>query len=342
MRKRVTALTGAIRSPSVEERAAAAAEGGSRSVHDRLMADWPALNEIELRKPPAPPPLPEQLTVTAWNIERCKWVEPSAGVIAGSDADIVLATEMDIGMARSSQRNSVADLASSLGLGYAYGVEFVELGHGDPRETHDCAGQTNIHGLHGNAILSRWPLADVSILPLDDGGEWFVRAPKGDGQHRVGGRMAMAARIDTPNGRMTLVSVHYESESTPESRADQTARLLDQIETYYGSGPCIIGGDLNTKGFLDCGASPEDMMAFPERFEPSFSRFADAGFDWRHCNCGRATTRLHPFDPPKPLKTLDWLFARKLATREPFTAPALSEDGDTISDHDLIGTKVIP
>jgi endonuclease/exonuclease/phosphatase family metal-dependent hydrolase len=342
MRERVTALTESLRPPSVAERAAAAAEGGSRGVHDRLMADWPALNEIEFRQSGAAPVRPEQLTITAWNIERCKWVEPSAGIIVGSQADIVLATEIDVGMARSSQRNTAADLAGILGMGYAYGVEFVELGHGDPQETRDCAGQTNDCGLHGNAILSRWTLSGVSLLPLDDGGAWFVSAPKGDGQHRIGGRMAMAANIETRNGPLTLVSAHYESESTPESRAVQTARLLDQIDRHYGNGPCVIGGDLNTAGFLQAGVSPDDMMAFPERFEPSFAHFAKAGFDWRSCNTGQVTTRLYLSSPANPLKTLDWIFVRGLVAKEPFVVPALSEDGYMISDHELIGTTVIP
>ncbi|MBT6727211.1 MAG: hypothetical protein HOA75_10715 [Deltaproteobacteria bacterium] len=39
--------------------------------------------------------------------------------------------------------------------GYAFRVEFVELGLGDPPETAEFNGVPNEHGLHGNAILSR-------------------------------------------------------------------------------------------------------------------------------------------------------------------------------------------
>ncbi len=94
----------------------------------------------------------------------------------------------------------------------------------------------NDHGLHGNAFLSRYPLRDVALIPLDDGGFWFIQAPKNDGQYRVGGRMAMAARIDTASGPLTICSVHYESESDAEGRAAQTETLLNALDALYGRG----------------------------------------------------------------------------------------------------------
>ena len=328
--------------PSLEERKEAASAWGQSDAHAKFQAEWSCLNTLEYRKPAKLLPPPASLTVTAWNIERCKHVEDSAKLLQSVNADVVLATEMDLGMARSGQHHTTSELASCLGFAYAYGVEFVELGLGDSFETAACTGMTNLHGIHGNAILSRWPLEDIALIPLDTGGEWFVRAPKNDGQYRVGGRMALAARIDTTKGPLVLVSVHYESESDARGRAHQSKILLASIEDIYGQGATVIGGDLNTKGFMEAGMSAAEILATPEKAEPGFARFAAHGYDWRAANLGEFTTRLPPLSSPSaPLKTLDWLFTRGVEARSPFITPALSANGRYLSDHELIGARVM-
>jgi len=343
MRRTIRHAVGAIVPPTQAARAEAAAQGGRRVAHDRYLESWPCLNTVEAAAPPDASEPPARMTVAAWNIERCKWIAPSAGLIGSVGADIVLATELDYGMARSGQHHTAVGLAAALGFGYVFGVEFVELGLGDVHETTACAGQQNLHGLHGNAILSRYPLLNPTILPLDDGGAWYVASPKGDGQHRVGGRIAIAAQVETANGPVTLAAAHYESESTGEIRALQTERLLAELDAEYGDGPCVIGGDLNTKGFLDAGVCAEEMMAQPGQVERSFDMFAHYGFDWRNCNTGQVTTRLPAHAPPgTPLKTLDWLFVRDVTAHAPFVAPALSERGDYLSDHEMVCAVITP
>ncbi|ARE40343.1 hypothetical protein RGUI_2202 [Rhodovulum sp. P5] len=343
MRNPITTAVPAIIPPTMEDRTKAIVAGGNRAAHDRFMASWACLNSIEVAPPPAPPAPTENLTVAAWNIERCKRVAANAWRIGQAQADIVLATEMDLGMARSGQRHTTADLAAALGMGHAFGVEFVELGLGDAYETARHAGETNLHGLHGNALLSRWPLKNAALIPLDDGAEWYVRAPKGDGQHRVGGRMAMAAQIDLATGPLTLVSVHFESESDASGRAAQARRLLDSVDAIYGAGPCVIGGDLNTRGFLDAGVGTEEMLSDPAQTEPCFTAFAEHGFDWRASNTGATTTRPHPAAPrDTPLKTLDWLFTRGVTAKNAFVAPAICDQGLYLSDHELIGVEIAP
>lgn len=343
MREDVSRAVAAMIPPDHAARAAAAAAGGDAAAHARAMDDWPCMSEIELRQPDAPPPPPETLTVAAWNIERCKRVEESAALIRRAGADVVLATEMDWGMARSGQRHATRDLAALLGMGYAYGVEFVELGTGDPYETRLFEGQPNDAGLHGNAILSRFPLKDAALLPLDAGGMWFVSAPKKDGQHRVGGRMAMAARIETAQGALTVAAAHYESESDAAGRARQTETLLAKLAARYGAGPAVIGGDVNTNGFREAGIAAPDAFADPAATEPMFDALAQAGFDWRAANCGELTTRPHPAAPPDRTQTvLDWLFTRGVAANGPFILPALCENGRYLSDHELIGARIAP
>lgn len=336
MREPVRQTTSALSTPSQEARAAAASGLRNLQEHDRLLSTWPSLTQVELVQPPSTP-APQTLTIAAWNIERCKRVPETAEVLRASGADIVLATEMDHGMARSGQRHTTRDLAKALGMGFAFGVEFVELGTGDAYETGLFADVPNTHGLHGNAILSRYTMENVSLLPLEDSGKWFTGTPKSDGQFRIGGRMAIAAQI----GGVTYVSVHYESESDAEGRADQTRRLLDLIARDFGDGPSVIGGDLNTAAFSDQRMSGAEILADPTLAEPSFAAFAEAGFDWQSCNAPGITTRAAPGKPVRyPLKKLDWLFVRGLVASDPVITPAICDRGDYLSDHELITAQV--
>jgi len=336
MREPVRNTTPVLPTPSHDARKAAASGSRSAADHAALLQSWDCLTHVEVQQPP-PVDIPATLTVAAWNIERCKRVEETAEVLRARGADIVLATEMDYGMARSGQRHTTRDLADALGMGFAYGVEFVELGTGDPYETGLFADVPNDHGLHGNAILSRYPLENVALLPLDDSGQWFTGTPKNDEQFRIGGRMAIAAQI----GGVTYVSVHYESESDAQGRADQTRRLLDLIAREYPAGPCIVAGDLNTAGFSDQHMKGADILANPREVEPSFAAFAEADFDWQSANAAGVTTRAAPGKPVRyPLKKLDWFFVRGVTASGPAITAAICDRGDYLSDHELITVTV--
>lgn len=331
-----------METPSPDLRADALSHGGDADFNATAQAAWPCLTTLELRQPSGPPlPAATRLTVAAWNIERLKRVEDSAELLRAVGADIVLATEVDIGMARSGQRHTIRDLAQALGMGYVFGTEFVELGTGDPYETSLFADVPNSGGLHGNAILSRYPLANVALIPLDAGGLWFMSQPKNDGQLRIGGRMGIAAQIATPQGPLTLCAVHYESESTPRSRATETRVLLDGLTRTYGQGPTVIGGDLNTKTLLDGTRSCAAALADPAPQEPAFAVFAKHGFDWRGCNAGQPTTRAAPGRPARyPLWMLDWLFTRGVAASQPRVHAAVSSAGQYLSDHEVLTARI--
>ncbi|MEL6572393.1 MAG: ATP-binding cassette domain-containing protein [Pseudomonadota bacterium] len=336
VRDPIRRTTEAMVTPSLDDRTAAAAGPREAEDHKRYLTTWECLTSIEVQ-PAAAAEVPEEITIAAWNIERCKRVPESASLLQQSGADIVLATEMDYGMARSGQHHTTRDLAKALGMGYAFGVEFVELGTGDPFETKHFADVPNEHGLHGNAILSRYPFENPRLLPLNDDGLWFKGTPKNDGQFRIGGRMAMAVQI----AGITFVAVHYESESDADGRAYQTRRMLDMIADEYGDGPCVIGGDLNTAGFAAAHLSGEETLANPAAVEPSFTHFTNAGFSWVSSNTVGMTTRAAPGKPVRhPLKKLDWLFARGVTATAPAVWPALSERGDYLSDHELITTRI--
>ncbi len=301
------------------------------AAHDRLAAALPAVNAVEYRPPGAPRPLGLPLRVIAWNAERCKYGPASAALLAATRADLVLLSEVDVGMARSGNRHTVADLAAALGLGALFGVEFVELGLGDDREQRWHAGQANDVGFHGNAILSPAPLESPCLIRLNDGGHWFTAAD-GD-ERRLGCRMALAARIPAPAGPLFAVSVHLEDRCDPAMRAAQTARLVAAVDDLAAGLPVVIGGDFNTKAL-----PPGDVALHdPERFEPLFSVLRDAGYRWTDANTSAPTMRTRPDGtPPPPIQRLDRLFVRGLAAHQPAVLPAVDANGSAISDHEVI------
>jgi len=300
----------------------------TQAEHDRMAATQPALSTIEVVHIDSGTDAGNSIVVAAWNAERLKYHAPSVQLVRQSGADILLLTEADLGMARAGNRHTVADLARDLGMSYVFGVEFIELGLGDSREREWHKGETNAVGFHGNALLSRLPIKDAALIRLDDGGTWWTNAK--DGQGRIGGRMAIAARIETSFGPILAVSVHLESKTDIDDRAKQTSRLIAAVEKLAGDLPVLIGGDFNTN-ILPAGTRE------PEAHEMLFSLLAEAGYRWETANDFALTQRTRPDGTPKPpFARLDWLFTRGLTASEALTVPAVDADGAAISDHDLV------
>lgn len=211
-------------------------------------------------------------------------------------ADLIIFNEVDWGMNRTLFRNVAAELADGLRMNYAYGVEFVEV---DPvtmgiddqvvlREVKETYADTveskaemidhvkrvmkpdpaRYRGLHGTAILSRYPLENVRVVPFKfQGHDWYAdekrkasELTKIEGklsadvfkeqlvrQVRRGGRMMLIADIvddELPSGRVTVVATHLEDMATPANRKKQLIELLDEIKSI--DHPVIVAGDMNT------------------------------------------------------------------------------------------------
>ncbi len=201
------------------------------------------------------------------------------------DADILALNEVDLGMKRTEYRDVARDLAGKLRMNYAYGVEFVEV---DPlfdldterislpdralqqRLEEDLRVDTDrYHGLHGNAVLSRYPILHARIIRLPVCYDWYgseVRAisqlergkrwsarklfrERIEREVRHGGRMALVVDVampDLPTGELTVVSAHLENRCPPACRQKQVAALLAAIQTVRN--PVVLAGDLNSSG----------------------------------------------------------------------------------------------
>ena len=306
------------------------------AAHDEAARDIPALHAIEIRPPAKPAPAASRLRIATWNLERCKDVEASATLLRRCGAELVLLSEMDLGMARSGQRHTTRDLAEALGYGYAFGVEFVELGHGLGQEL-DHAGEPNRVGLHGNAILAAAGLADPVLTRLDRSGAWFRR----DWHHRrIGGRIGLGATA-SPGGRpLRVVSVHLENIGSAEERRRQIQPILACLAATP-DGAAIVAGDFNTAELPDTDSTEAGWLAEADRYEPLFGEMRAAGFQWQSANQAQHGRRfVDDGRPPPKLRRVDWFFTRGVDATNPQCWPAVDAAGRPISDHDLMTVDI--
>ncbi len=337
---------------SAERREEIAQGPRGRDEHGRLAAEIGALNLIEARPPAAPAPPPDNAArVVFWNAQRGTHLDAATGLLEGLGADIILLCEMDDGMARSGQRHTARELARGLGgLGYVFGVEFVELGLGDARESARHAGGANRHGLHGAAILAPSALARPALIRLETDGDWFGAA---QGQPRIGGRIALAAIMPVAGTDVLFVSVHLESHSDPDFRGRQMQILLDAVDRHAPGMPAVIGGDFNSCSMArgtrkDAGklsallAEDPDRLLIPQPYEPLFAIAEAQGFDWRAGNGPDPTRRPTDGTPGRPVGRIDWFFTRGVTAADPATIAAVDATGAAISDHELIGVTIAP
>lgn len=293
--------------------------------------------------------------VAAWNAERCRHLDASLTLLARIDADVLLLSELDAGMARSANHDVPRRLAEGLGLAGGFAVEFVELSVGDAVDegfARSFGQSSNERGLHGNAVLARAGLRDGSAcaLRLDAGGDWFTHER---GQPRIGGRVAVAGLVTIGGTEVVVVSFHLESSSTADERAAQLSVLLRLVDECFGATvPCVLGGDANTFGapiteLFDrenvrrMRAEDPTRFSWPVAVEPLFDVAAHHNFSWLDANVAAPTTNHDAAGLPDhvPLH-LDWLLVRGLEARRPTIVHAVDGSGTTLSDHEIVCVSV--
>jgi endonuclease/exonuclease/phosphatase family metal-dependent hydrolase len=335
------------------ERAAMLALLPEPGTHARLQRALPGLHRVEWAPPLRPAPPCAEARLVAWNAERGRDPVAAAALLRRTGADALLLSELDVGMARSEQRHAARELAGRLGMGFAFGVEFLELGLGNGEERTRCAGRRNAVGYHGGAVASALPLERPVLVRLDAGGDWFDGRR---GERRVGGRIALLATLPIGSARVALASLHLESHCDPARRDAQVASLLEALDAYAPGAPAVLGGDFNTHSLglaelLDRDALARAVRADPHRFaepephEPLFARLARAGFEQRACNVAGASTerRRGPDGSRRGALRLDWLFARGVAAAAPEVVDAVDPaTGAALSDHEAIALTIRP
>jgi len=320
--------------------------------HRQAVFDAGCFGVVEVGGAPSEP-RPGPLRVVAANLERGRRLDDWVDLLRRTDADVVLISEADGGMARSGNRYVVRELADRLGMQFAFAVEFVELGLGSPDEVAALpAGARNEFGVHGGAVLSRVGLDRPAAVRLEFDGSWYD--PEGP-EPRVGGRVAVMATV----GGTVVVAPHLESHGGPRGRARQVADLLDVVDAYASGRPVVVGGDLNTHT-LDLSGSEavdgqdatadgagdafhDDRFLLPFDHEPLFAEAAARGYQWETANSAEPTHRtLYRGGPVRGKLNLDWFLTRDVVASDPEVIPVLAADGTALSDHELIAVTVEP
>lgn len=290
----------------------------------------------------------DRLRVVAWNLERGWHLDTWAQVPELGAADLLLLTELDVGMARSDQRHVARELAQHFGLEWAFAPQFEELTLGIPAERRRVRGQVNREALHGLGILSRLPIVSARVVALPDAFDWSRSY-----ETRRGGRIGLIAELETPEGgRLQAVCVHLECYAEPEERAGQMRVLLGALEP----GSCILGGDLNTTtgnlrskrtllALLARRAFSPWRIANPVPLEPAFAAAESAGFSHHHSNLRGVGTGIPHWLPAWPRRLrprVDWILLRGIAAVAGSLGvhPAPRVDGRRLSEHDGVGVEI--
>jgi len=187
-----------------------------------------------------------RLRVGHWNLEHGNRFDAIARALethpALAGADLVTLNEVDLGMARSGNRDVARELAARLGLHAAWGALFLESTRGRDDDALHAAPQDNAESLFGLAILSRWPLANARLVPLP-GPERLLFE-----RERMTGRfVALVCDVTHPTRPFVAATVHLEVHRTRAHRAAQMRRVLDALAGE--SRPVVLAGDWNTHTF---------------------------------------------------------------------------------------------
>jgi len=317
----------------------------------------------------------------AWNLERGIEFEGQLEALRNhpylKTGDVFLLTETDVGMARSGNRAVAQELAAELGMHFAFVPCYLNLSKGSGIE-YDAHGENDL-GLHGNAILSRYPIRSMRPVHLKNGIDKMTRREK-----RIGRQTALAAEIEFPNCQVTAACVHLDANSTQRHRAEQMQDVLDALDP---NGAVIIGGDWNTTTYNSSRAFHAiagfwlrvfmgvDHVIRKHYLHPYsyferelFESLAKRGFDYRDCNRdGEYTISYDVYDSKTrknlgewvpafcfpfirwalrkhggkcPLK-IDWFATRGLNPEDPTVVHDLREGRDVpLSDHDAIGVDI--
>ncbi len=301
--------------------------------HHQAVADAGCFDVVEVGGTSSTRPRPEQVRVVAANLERGRHLDAWVELFEAADADVLLLSEADGGMARSGNRYVARELADRLGMAFVFAVEFVELSLGGAEEQEGLPPDArNEFGVHGGAVLSRVGLDRPAAVRLEFDGEWYAASSH---EPRVGGRCAVVATV----GDLVVVVPHLESHGPPEGRAEQLADLLDLVEAYADGRAVVVGGDLNTHTLHLRDPEPLDEPFDPQRFldpvsrEPLFAEATARGYRWEEANVAGSTVR-------KGGANLDWFLVRGIEVSDPETIPAVDAAGHPISDHEVLALTV--
>ena len=179
------------------------------------------------------------IRVVDWNIERGLQLTAILEFLTQADADILLLQEVDVNARRTQRLNIAREIAQKLRMNYVFGREFVELTQGS---------NTN-PAWHGQATLSRWKISRPRVIHFRRQSNfwkphWFL--PRHEPfQERLGGRIALAAEIETAGISIMSYNLHLESRGNDQLRLSQLEEVVQDASAYSSIPLIVLAGDLN-------------------------------------------------------------------------------------------------
>jgi endonuclease/exonuclease/phosphatase family metal-dependent hydrolase len=262
----------------------------------------------------------------AWNVERGICYEEILEELKENPllkhADLLLLTETDSGMARSRNRNIARDLAVELKMNYYFVPAYINLCKGNGMEVDvEGASDDNELALHGNAILSRYPIKNLQSIPLKN-----CKDKMSGKEKRIGHQQALAATIEFPQGAVRAVCIHLDALSTQKQRQNQMISILERLKVEPNI-PVLLGGDWNTstynsshaffaicgfwyRVFMGVGNVIANHYPYPDRYfeKGLFQSIKSFGYEYENCNELGAGTNHYAVDDIKKYKILrDWV-----------------------------------
>jgi len=220
--------------------------------------------------------------IVSWNIERGLQFAKILEFLRTMQADVLLLQELDLNARRTGHRDVAHELARSLNLNYAFGMEFQELSQGTP----------NSPAYHGMATLTPWPISNARVIRFRNQSQfWSPRWYVPDlalFQRRIGGRIALVAEIAIYGRKVVTYNIHLESRGGDRLRLRQLQEVLDDSRGYIDRPEMVLAGDFN----MNAGAAAAAPL--------SDARFYDALRMPEH-----PTSTAHGFHQPH---TIDWIF----------------------------------
>jgi endonuclease/exonuclease/phosphatase family metal-dependent hydrolase len=243
-----------------------------------------------------------RLNIVTWNIEQGMAYDAILRTLRTLDADILLLQEVDRHCRRTGYRDVARDLAEALDMNWVAAGEFQEIGE----------GRGGRPAITGQAILSRFPIADARVLRFKAQDRW--RWSINPAQPRRGGRMVLIAR----SHGLLLYNTHIESGGKEKLKRAQMAEVLAHQAREAAAlaaraetaGPVLIAGDFNN------GPLTHSPMFAPLTAAAFTDALGEATFRGPTSRGGR-----HP---------IDWIFVKGLT---PISGVGRVVDAQAASDH---------
>lgn len=201
------------------------------------------LDGLDQRDAPGARPLGRTFRAAAWNIQRGTHLRELIAALKDDPelarADVLMLSEVDLGMGRSGNAHVARELASAIGMGYAFAVSYLAL---EDDYLENVEGTPSTYALAGSAILSRAPILRAVNADVPAVRDKF----SSKSEKRLGRKRAVVAQVATEAGPVTLAQAHLDSNADSPQRARQLAAILRDADALAGTGPVLLGGDLNT------------------------------------------------------------------------------------------------